>query len=62
MSGLIQWSSKAKRKSQKKAAGNKPSSRNQRVAAIRAKRRALAKAKSLNKARKAEIAAAVAEK
>ncbi len=62
MSGLIQWSSKAKRKSLKKAAGSKPSSRNQRVSAIRAKRRALANAKSLNKARKAAIAAAVAEK
>jgi len=46
MSGLIQWSSKAKRKPGKKAAGAKPNPRRQRVLASRKRKQRASAAKA----------------
>ena len=49
MSGLIQWSSKAKRKPAKKAAGAKPNPRRQRVLAARKRKLRASAAKAASK-------------
>ena len=61
MSGLVQWTSKAKRKGQTKKAGSKANAHRQRQLASR-KRKVNEKAAKIEaKARKVAIAAAVAE-
>lgn len=62
MSGLIAWTSKAKRKPICKAAGKKPNPTRQRAAASRSRKLRERLAKDANKARKEAIAKAVAEK
>lgn len=62
MSGLIAWSSKAKRKPLCKGAGAKPNATRQLAAASRKRKLRERMAKDANKARKAAIAKAVAEK
>lgn len=61
MSGLVAWSSRAKRKPVRKAAGKKPNAHRQRALASRKRKAAECAAKAESKARKAEISKAVAE-
>ncbi|MBR4597816.1 MAG: hypothetical protein IKO42_05420 [Opitutales bacterium] len=61
MSGLVAWSSRAKRKPVKKAAGAKPNAHKQRALAARRRKENERQAKAAQKARKAEIAKVVAE-
>jgi len=49
MSGIIQWSSKAKRKSGKKAAGAKPNATRQRLLAARKRKVRASEAKAAAK-------------
>ncbi|MBO6102734.1 MAG: hypothetical protein J6P03_05715 [Opitutales bacterium] len=62
MSGLVAWSSRAKRKPIKKAAGKKPNAHNLRALASRKRKIKERNAKLAEKARKEAIAKAVAEK
>ena len=52
MSGLVQWSSKAKRKAGKKAAGAKPNARRQRLLAARKRKLRASAEKAAKKASK----------
>lgn len=61
MSGLVAWSSRAKRKPVCKAAGAKPNSHNLRANAARKRKAKERMLKIAEKARKAAIAKAVAE-
>ena len=61
MSGLVAWSSRAKRKPVKKAASAKPNAHKQRALAARRRKENERQAKLAQAARKAEIAKAVAE-
>ncbi len=61
MSGLVKWTSRAKHKPRNKAAGNKPNAQRQRMLAARKRKVNEKVAKQEAKARKAAIAAAVAE-
>ncbi len=55
MSGLIQWSSKAKRKSGKKSAGAKPNARRQRLLAARKRKQKASAIKASRKLAAADI-------
>lgn len=62
MSGLISWTSKAKRKPLCKGAGSKPNATRQLASAAQKRKLRERMAKDANKARKEAIAKAVAEK
>ncbi len=62
MSGLVKWTSKAKRKAKNKTPGNKPNAQRQRLLAARRRKVNEKAAKVEAKARKEAIAKAVAEK